>query len=142
MYPSKVESGLISLEKKLSESETLHVKARNTQARFEEDHERFKEQIVQQKAKIGSLQHENKRLDGEAAEQKRLAIKLDADLEKLTQEMKSKVNELEALKRYVLVNGFSRHYVINFNDYDDNKREKIKLHSESQLFKQARFTLN
>ena len=99
MYLCKVESGLISLEKKLSESETLHVKAKNTQIRYEEDNERLKEQIVEQKAKIASLQQENKRLEGEATEQKRLATKLAADLEKLTQEMKLKANEVEALKR-------------------------------------------
>jgi predicted RNase H-like nuclease (RuvC/YqgF family) len=87
------------MEKKLSESETLHVKARNTQARYEEDNERLKEQIGEQKALIASLQQENKRLDGEAAEQKKLANKLEVDVEKLTQDMKVKVNELQALKR-------------------------------------------
>ena len=99
VYLFKVESGLISLEKKLSESETLHIKARNIQARYEEDNDRLKEQIAEQKALISSLQQENKRLDGETAEQKRLANKLEVDLEKLTQDVKLKANEVEALKR-------------------------------------------
>ena len=89
------------MEKKLSESETLQIKAKNSQLRYEEDNERLKEQIAEQKSKITSLQQENKRLENEVIEQKRLATKLTTDLEKLTQEMKLKVNEVEALKRYV-----------------------------------------
>ena len=95
----KVESGLISLEKKLSESETLNVKVKNVQLRYEEDNERLKEQIAEQKSEISSLQHENKKLGGEASEQKRLSTKLAGDLEKLTQDMKLKTKEVEALKR-------------------------------------------
>ena len=95
----KVETGLISLEKKLSESETLNVKVKNTQLRYEEDNERLKEEIAEQKSKIGSLQQENKKLDGEASEQKRSATKLSIDFEKLTQDIKLKAKEVEALKR-------------------------------------------
>lgn len=94
-----MESGLISLEKKLSESETLNVKVKNIQLRYEEDNERLKELIAEQKSKIASLQQENKKLGGEASDQKRLATKLAGDLEKLTQDMKSKTKEVEALKR-------------------------------------------
>ena len=95
----KVESGLISLEKKLSESETLNVKVKNVQLRYEEDNERLKGQIAEQKSEISSLQHENKKLGGEASEQKRLSTKLTGDLEKLTQDMKLKAKEVGALKR-------------------------------------------
>ena len=94
-----METGLISLEKKLSESETLNVKVKNTQLRYEEDNERLKEEIAEQKSEIGSLQRENKKLGGETSEQKRLATKLSGDLEKLTQDMKLKAKEVEALKR-------------------------------------------
>lgn len=111
----KVESGLLSLEKKLSESETLHIRTKNTQVRFEEDNERLKEEIAEYKTKMASLQQELKKFEDEATEQKRLSAKLAADLEKITHEMKLKVKELEALKRQVdLLEGEKR---------DDTKME-------------------
>lgn len=78
----------------------MRVKTKNTQTRYEEENENLKELTLEQKSKIILLQKDNQKLENGNTEQKRLVTKLTTDLEKLAHEMKLKVNEVEALKRF------------------------------------------
>ena len=95
----KVESGIISLEKKISESEASHVKAKNAQQRFDEENQRLKAELSEHKAKYGTLQEEQKKLGEETADQKRNLSRSAVDLERLNQEVKMKAKEVMTLRK-------------------------------------------
>ena len=95
----KVESGIISLEKKISESEASHVKAKNAQHRFDDENQRLKAELSEHKAKYGTLQEEQKKLGEETADQKRNLSRSAVDLERLNQEVKMKAKEVMTLRK-------------------------------------------